>query len=307
MRKEFAKAIIDFALKDTAVVFITGDLGFMALEEVRDALKNRFINAGVAEQNIVSVSAGLAAKGFKPVLYSIAPFITLRPYEQIRNDVCFHNLDVKIVANGGGYGYGIMGATHHVLEDVCIMRALPNMKVYVPSFGQDVTSCVEKMLAVSGPSYLRLGKSVVLPKDACCGGKWDAFRRISKGSKVVIAAMGPVIENVINYLPSLPNDSVDLWSITEFPFGKIPKEFTESIKESKKLLVVEEHNKPGGLSEALSTELLKLKISGLEFMSLTANGYPSGLYGSQTWHQLENNLAGQGLADVITGMLNERN
>jgi transketolase len=119
--------------------------------------------------------------------------------------------------------------------------------------------------------------------------------------------MGPVIENILNYLPSLPNGSVDLWSVGEFPFNQIPSEFIESVKKSKNLLVIEEHNKPGGLSEALSTEILKLKINDLEFKFLTANSYPSGLYGSQTWHQLENNLAGQGLANVITGMLNERN
>src|SRR5512132_1728928 len=101
-------------------VFVSGDLGYMALEKVIETYGERFINVGVSEQNMISVAAGLAYEGFIPWVYSIAPFAILRPYEQIRNDVCLHNLPVKIVGNGGGYGYGIMGATHHTLEDIAV-------------------------------------------------------------------------------------------------------------------------------------------------------------------------------------------
>ncbi|MEO7801840.1 MAG: hypothetical protein ABIR81_07565, partial [Ginsengibacter sp.] len=111
MRKEFAQAIIDISKSNDKIIFLTGDLGFMALEGVRELLGERFINAGVAEQNMATMAASLAYEGFLPFIYSISPFITLRPYEQIRNDICLHNLPVKIVANGGGYGYGIMGST----------------------------------------------------------------------------------------------------------------------------------------------------------------------------------------------------
>jgi transketolase len=125
MRKEFAEAVIQLAQTNDKIVFLTGDLGFMALEGVKDVLGERFINAGVAEQNMASMAASLAYEGFIPIIYSISPFITLRPYEQLRNDICLHNLPVKVVANGGGYGYGIMGATHHNIEDIGSMRLLP--------------------------------------------------------------------------------------------------------------------------------------------------------------------------------------
>jgi len=131
MRKEFADAIIKVARANEKLVFMTGDLGFMALEPVKEAMGERFINTGVAEQNMASMAASLAAEGFIPFIYSISPFITLRPYEQLRNDICLHNLGVKVIANGGGYGYGIMGSTHHNIEDIGCMRILPNMKVYV--------------------------------------------------------------------------------------------------------------------------------------------------------------------------------
>ncbi len=304
MRAEFAKAILEAARKDSRLVFLSGDLGYMALEEIRDVLKERFINAGVAEQNMVSVAAGLAAKGFVPIVYSIAPFATLRPYEQIRNDVCLHNLPVKVVGNGGGYGYGIMGSTHHALEDVGVMRALPNMTAYVPCFGSDVAKCVEEMVSNSGPSYLRLGKSVPEFGDAQSSQHWNGFRRVQRGESVVIAAMGPVIENVITGLPQLPSQSVDLWSIGQFPVLDLPEEFLVSVKKAKKVITLEEHYRAGGLAESLSPLLLSTVSEPITFINLCAQGYPSGLYGSQRWHQEENGLAGTKLMETIAGTVN---
>ena len=110
MRAEFAETMLESADRYPEMIFLTGDLGYMALEKVRERFRDRFINAGVAEQNMVSLAAGLAYGGLKPWVYSIAPFVTLRPYEQIRNDVCLHDLPVKLVGNGGGYGYALWAA-----------------------------------------------------------------------------------------------------------------------------------------------------------------------------------------------------
>lgn len=305
MRAEFAKAILEAARKDPRLVFLSGDLGYMALEEIRDVLKERFINAGVAEQNMVSVAAGLAARDFVPIVYSIAPFATLRPYEQIRNDVCLHNLPVKIVGNGGGYGYGIMGSTHHALEDVCVMRALPNMTAYVPSFGSDVEKCVRNMVSNSGPSYLRLGKSVPEFGDAQRPEEWKGFRRVQEGESVVVVAMGPVIENVITGMPQLPSRSVDLWSVGQFPVLTLPDEFVASVRKAKKVITLEEHYRAGGLAESLSPLLLGAASEPITYINLCAQGYPSGLCGSQRWHQEENGLAGAKLMQTITGTLNQ--
>src|SRR6185369_242613 len=130
MRNEFCEAMVALAPQPD-FVFLTGDLGFKALEPLQQAAGPRFLNAGVAEQNMVSVAAGLAEEGFKPWAYSIAPFLYARPLEQIRNDLCLHRLPVKLVGNGGGYAYGVMGATHHALEDIGALRVLPNMGLYL--------------------------------------------------------------------------------------------------------------------------------------------------------------------------------
>ena len=116
MRDVFCRTLVSQAANRN-LVFLTGDLGFKALEPLRDAMGARFVNAGVAEQNMISVAAGLAKLGLRPWAYSIAPFIYARPFEQIRNDICLHGLPVVLVGNGGGYGYGVMGGTPHALED----------------------------------------------------------------------------------------------------------------------------------------------------------------------------------------------
>src|SRR3954467_2325118 len=146
MRAEFAQAMLALFERRKDLAFITGDLGYMALEGVAQAYGERFINAGVAEQNAVSLAAGLARAGQLPWVYSAATFTVLRPYEQIRNDVCLHKLPVKLVGNGGGYAYGIMGATHHALEDIGALRVLPNMRIYLPLVAEDIADVVGLMV-----------------------------------------------------------------------------------------------------------------------------------------------------------------
>ncbi len=157
MRNALSSALVPCA-ENPDFVFLTGDLGFNALEPLRDRLGDRFVNAGVSEQNMVSVAAGLARCGWRPWVYSIAPFLYARPLEQIRNDVCLHGLPVVFVGNGGGYGYGVMGATHHALEDYGILLTLKGLHAFIPAFAEDVSPVIQKLLGFAHPAYLRLGR-----------------------------------------------------------------------------------------------------------------------------------------------------
>ncbi|MFA6059733.1 MAG: hypothetical protein WC756_16115 [Taibaiella sp.] len=299
MRVEFAQAIINQYTTQSQQVFITGDLGYMALEKVRETFGNRFINAGVAEQNMVSMAAAMAYEGFIPWVYSISPFVTLRPYEQIRNDACIHNLPVKLVGNGGGYGYGIMGATHHNLEDIAAMRVLPNMKVYVPFTGNDVAEVVALMLQDKAPNYLRLNQAREMPGIP----PFAAWRCIKKGTGAVVAGTGPVVANIFN-LPEEILAPLEIWVIGIFPIENIPEEFLETVKRIKKVITIEEHYAAGGLGEHLAALLLKEQLNvPLGWHSLHANGYPNGRYGSQQWHQELNGLSGQLLQNKIASIL----
>ena len=291
MRNEFAQAVISLKDSHPELVFLTGDLGYMSLEKVQERYGEHFINAGVAEQNMLTVAAGLAHEGFVPFTYSISPFTTLRPYEQIRTDVCLHDLPVKIVGNGGGYGYGIMGATHHNIEDIAVMRILPNMRVYVPLTGTDVGEAMTQMVADPHPNYLRLNMGAKIPYTVAPFAQW---RKIKDGDKGVVIGTGPVLENIFN-LPAELIDGLEIWVLSVFPVMEIPDELIAQINITKKLLTIEEHQGQCGMHECLASLLMNKLTSNIKFKPLYAKGYPSGRYGDQKWHQAENGLGGVSL------------
>ena len=297
MRKEFASTIEQLASEKSNLVFLTGDLGFMALEEVRYALDDRFVNGGVSEQNIISMAAAMAHEGLQVICYSIAPFAVFRPAEQIRLDVCLHKKNVKVVGNGGGYGYGIMGATHHAIEDIAVLSSFQNMHCYIPVCNEDVESVTRAMLNHSLPSYLRLGYGV-LPS----GWNLSSFapiRRLAKGNKITIVGMGPVLCNVVNALEG--NDVADVFAVSEIPLVELTDELTESILRTKKLLVVEEHVKRGGLGEHLAYHITSYSVS---YHHCYARGYENGLYGSQKYHQQQCGLDTDSLRQKIQMIIN---
>ena len=293
MRKEFAETIEKLANLDKSIVFLTGDLGFMALENVRDAIGDRFINVGVSEQNMISMAAALASEGLKPVCYSIAPFSVFRPAEQIRLDVCLHNMNVKIVGNGGGYGYGIMGASHHAIEDLAVLSCMQNMKCYVPFCNEDVDVVTKQMFSKPGPSYLRLGfgqkpNNLNVP----C---YSNIRKLMEGNgPVTIVGIGSVILNVFKTL----KQPLDIFAVSEMPVINLTDELKKSLNKTKKIVIIEEHVKRGGLAENLLSILVEEKIN-CEARCLFAKGYPNGLYGSQSYHQKISGIDAEGIAKVI--------
>jgi transketolase len=296
MRAEFAREMIALAEEHSNLVFLTGDLGYMALEGVRKVYRERFINAGVAEQNMISVAAGLAYEGFVPWVYSIAPFAVLRSYEQIRNDVCLHHLPVKIVGNGGGYGYGIMGATHHTLEDIGIMRVLPNMRVYVPLVEADVSEAVRAMVRDPSPNYLRLNLALKAESPVESFRQW---RKLKDGTKAVIISTGPVLGNVLEILDEHLLQDLEIWSVGIFPVHELPTELIESVRQRQHVFTLEEHYGQCGMNEAVARLLLEAGCGGITFKPLYAKGYLSGRYGNQRWHQEENGLAGDKLVTFL--------
>lgn len=274
------------------LVFITGDLGYMALEGVAEAFAERFINVGVAEQNAVSLAAGLAREGHLPWVYSAAPFVVIRPYEQIRNDVCLHKLPVKLVGNGGGYGSGIMGPTHHALEDVGAMRVLANMRVYLPLTAADIEQVVGLMAADTRPNYLRLNAAARIPGEVPAFAPW---RRLKRGRRCVVIGMGPVLGNVYEAAAQDLLDDLEIWSVGTMPIDGLPEGLVESIKEKGRVLTIEEHYRSCGLGEALGHLFLTHAVVPEFFVGLHAAGYPEGRHGGQRWHQEQSGLAGPAL------------
>lgn len=298
MRKEVSTALLNLASTNPKFVFLTGDLGFMAFEDLQAKMGERFVNMGISEQNMISVAASLAHDGNLPFVYSIAPFVINRPFEQIRNEMGMHNLPVKIVGNGGGYGYGIMGSTHHCLEDIALMRSVQNMQIYLPTYNTDVEEVVAQMALDPKPNYLRLNNSENRPENI---GPFETFRQLSKGSKGLVIGAGPVILNVVALNQKHQLD-LSIWSIGKIPFMELPVQLVADINHNKKVLTIEEHFKTGGIGELFSLEVLRntgINKDQLKWESLFANGYPSGNYGDQKWHQEENKLGGEALLNAI--------
>lgn len=300
MRTEFARAIVALAAERRDLVFVTADLGYRAVEEIASVLGERFINAGVAEQNAVSLAAGLAYEGQLPWFYSMAAFTTLRPYAQIRDNVCFHRLPVKLVGNGGGYGYGIMGPTHHALQDVSAMRALPHMRVYLPLVAADVEPVVRMMADDPCPNYLRLNTPADLPGSVPIFAPW---RKLQAGKSCVVVGTGPVLGALFEPPAALLLDELEVWSVGTFPLDDLPHELLTSIRAKGRLVIMEEHGRPGGLGEALSYELLRAGAAPRHFDALSAAFYPSGRFGSQRFHQAESDLRGPALAARLEAAL----
>jgi transketolase len=301
MRNILASTLVSYATKPE-FVFLTGDLGFMALEPVQQAAGSRFINAGVAEQNMVSVAAGLARVGLKPWVYSIAPFVYARAFEQIRNDVCAHKLPVIIVGNGGGYGYGVMGGTHHSLEDYGALLTLPNLRAYVPAFGADVPTIAARIHQTNGPAYLRLGRDeapagFVLPPYA-------PWRRVLDGSGPTLLIVGPLAGSIIGTLSTLPdNERPATWVLTELPVHsqEIPDAFLADLKRSDHLAVVEEHVAQGSVGQMLTRALMLRGCAPRHFAHRCALGYPNGRYGSQLYHRQQCGLDPESIANYFSG------
>src|SRR6185503_15638695 len=159
VRTAFLDTLYELAKADKNVVFVTGDLGFSVVERFMAELPEQFVNAGVAEQNMTSLAAGMALMGKTVFTYSIANFPTLRCLEQVRNDVCYHEANVKVVAVGGGFTYGAMGASHHATEELGVMRMMPGMVVVAPADPVEARAATRALVAHRGPCYIRLGKA----------------------------------------------------------------------------------------------------------------------------------------------------
>jgi transketolase len=210
MRNGFAAALEAAAGADERVCLVLADLGWGVFDEVERVAPGRVVNVGIAEQTMVGVAAGLAQAGKKAVAYSIAPFITSRAHDQVRVDVAAGRADVTLVGAGAGVAYGYLGLTHHALDDVAMMRALPNMTVLTPCDPNEARAAAIAAIAHDGPAYLRLGKNgepdLLPPGTPFAIGRATPVR---PGSDVTIASIGPILSEALGAAELLAAQGVD--------------------------------------------------------------------------------------------------
>lgn len=241
MRDKFIQTLTDLATKDDKIFLIVGDLGYGVVEDFARQFPNRFLNAGISEQNMMGVAAGLAKSGFKVYVYSIANFPTMRCLEQIRNDVAFHDLDVTVVAIGAGFGYGTLGYSHFAVEDLAVLRALPNMRIFSPSDTYELEVILEGITNVPGAKYLRLGKNGERSLgNSLLGSPFEA-RRLKMGSELAVLSTGGISHEVMKAIQSL--DDANRVRVAHFTVPSLRYETLKSIglDSFRKILTVEEH------------------------------------------------------------------
>jgi transketolase len=296
MRTAFVESLIAQAMRDQNIILITGDLGYGVLDEYQRQLPKQFINAGVAEQSMMSMAAGLASTGKRVFVYSIGNFSTARCFEQIRNDVCGMNNSVTVVSVGSGYSYGPQGYSHHAIEDLSIMRTLPNMEIYSPCDAIEADLCVQAIVKSSGPAYLRIGKSGE-PKLTENLSSSLTPRLVREGTWGSILFTGSIGINAIKAWEELKKNHryPNIYSVPHF--GSMSSEFLTEISSHGSILTLEENVKAGGFGSLVMERYSELSCGGsVRISSLAATRDQLNLVGSQDFLRQSN---GVGPSDVI--------
>lgn len=262
MRQTFINTLIRLAERDKRIYLLTADLGFSVLENFAQKFPKRFLNCGVAEQNMIGVAAGLALSGKKVYVYSIIPFVTMRCFEQIRNDICYQNSDVKIIGVGAGFSYGPLGTTHHSIEDLAILRALPNMTVLSPADPIETKALVIESYKTKNPTYIRLdreGKEILYhSRPEIAIGKPTVLK---EGKDGAIITTGTYLKIGISLIKKLRRQGYDLKLISMHTLKPIDKKaLINEIREEKLIFTLEEHNIIGGLGSAVGEILFDFNL-----------------------------------------------
>ena len=299
MRKTFIDTLTEMARKDEKIMCVIGDTGFSVFEEFEKEFGPRFVNVGIAEQNFVSFGAGLAAMGMKPYIYNVVSFMTLRATEQIMLDVCYQENPVVLIGVGGGLAYATAGPTHHALQDIAIMSAMPNMTVVCPGDPIEMKAVMLASNDYKKPMYIRIGRSV----DPIVHQKPFTFKignaiKLSEGNDAVIFVTGVMLKIAVEVQKELEeNDTyVTLFSMpTIKPIDK--DAISRSCTSEMPVFTIEEHSVIGGLGDAVGRVLLENKCNamlrkfGVEDMFAPVTGtreYLDNLFGLSSQKIVEN-------------------
>jgi transketolase len=306
MRNAFVQSLFELAKQDDRIVLITGDLGFGVIEPFMEQLPRQFVNAGVAEQNMTGMAVGMALSGKVVFTYSIANFPTLRCLEQIRNDVCYHNANVKVVAVGGGFAYGSMGVTHHAVEDLGVMRMLPGMTVIAPGDPLEASLAAKACAHYAGPCYLRLGKA---GEPSVHAGAID-FQigkavRLREGKDLALISTGGLLKTTVDAADKLAALGIQSRVLSMHTLKPLDCEsIMAAARETGVLFTIEEHSIIGGLGSAVS-EVLAEATEG-DRVCFKRLGLPSEFsphIGSQEYLRQQHGLTAESIVSSVQAVL----
>lgn len=307
MRDTFVNTLVELAKKDRNIELITGDLGFGVLKPYWEAVPDQFTNAGIAEQNMTTVAAGMALEGKTVFTYSIGNFPTLRCLEQIRNDCAYHRANVKIVCIGGGFVYGSLGMSHQATEDIAILRALPDVVVMAPGDLVEAEECTKALVQYQGTAYLRLGRG----GEKRIHDKLENFQigkaiKVKDGEKIAIFSTGAIFEEVQGAYDLLTAKGYAP-EVYTFPTVKpIDKEVIQNCAKKFDMIVTcEEHNIVGGFGSAVAEIMAEMKEKQAYLLRIGLNDMYATRVGNQNYLREQYGMSALEIAKKIEETINE--
>jgi transketolase len=306
MRHEFVESLVELAAGDDRVMLLTGDLGFTVLEPFAERFPERFVNVGVAEQNMVGVATGLAEAGFTPYVYSIATFASMRGYEFIRNGPVQHKLPVRVVGIGGGVEYGHNGLSHYALEDVALMRTQPELTVVAPAAPDQVPAAMTAIAGLPGPAYLRLSK-----ESAPVPGLEGRFRlgrteQIGDGEDVVIVALGAIAADAVAAAERLAARDIAATVAVASTVNPAPtRDLIKLLRRAPLAVAAEAHYVNGGLGSLVAEVIAENQIP-CRLLRAGVRVTPAGITGSRAHMHERLGISEEHLVDMITEALGVR-
>lgn len=272
MKAAFFKTIYELAGQDDRIMFVKGDTAYVP--DFQSSYPAQYLDVGIAEQNMIGVAAGMALEGKVPITYSIVNFATMRCLEQIRNDVAYHRLNVKVVSCGQGFDYGALGATHHALEDIAIMRAMPNMTVFCPCDPAETVAVTKAALRMDGPCFIRNGHGgePILHQTELSDFQIGKALPLIGGNDIVLCACGSIAKDAFDAAQKLRDMGYDV-GLYSFPTVKpLDKGFILERLDSARLIVgIEEHTVIGGFGSALAEVIAQARPHKAVFRQIGLN------------------------------------
>jgi transketolase len=308
LRAAFISGLIEKAKEDENIFLLAADVGYRLVEPFAHQFPKRFINVGIAEQNMIGIAVGLALSDKTVFTYSIANFPTMRCLEQIRNDVCYHNANVKIVSSGGGLIYGSLGSTHHVTEDLAIMRALPNMTVVAPGDPREAALATREIAHSRSPCYFRLGRT----GDPEVHRVEPAFKigkaiKIRDGGDITLIACGGILYNVVQAAERLAEQGIESSVLSMHTVKPLDKAAVLSAaKETGAIITFEEHSIIGGLGSAVAEVLSEAENQTLLFMRMGIPDEFSSRVGHRDYLLEDYSLSVEGIVGSVKKLMGKK-
>lgn len=305
MRDNFVRQLSELARNDPGVFLMTADLGFKVLDGFAEEFPNQYLNVGIAEQNMIGLATGMAMDGRTVFCYSIGNFSTLRCLEQIRNDACYHEANVKVVAVGGGFSYGPLGISHHATEDLAIMRALPNITIAVPGDQWEAREVTKALAATPGTCYLRLDKSAApataRAKEVFYIGK---ARTIREGSDITLIATGGILGAALEAADSLVEQGITCRVISMHTIKPFDGDAVlRACRETGGIVTVEEHTIHGGLGSLVAETCMDAGVRPTAFRRIGLRAGFSSIVGAQDYLRREYGMDAKSIAKAVAELV----